>query len=281
MSFDWDNGGLYDYAVVNEHIDRASPSAQVKGRCAWSDRLSIAQQLVGGLQYNDGSWDYNDPASYPYGLLDGIKCNSVDIEPLGNYDSSGNYQTAELTMSFGVFPVLPYDSGNPITIAQVTSNASAESLPLPNGKYRWPDGTTLNDDDWKPSMVFPSVELSVKVLFAAEPLLKDVTSLLGQVNQETFTIPNANGSSDTWEANTVLFLGVGVETVCNSEGYLCYQRDLKFNVKDNGGLGWNALWNPSTNQFEQIVSAPDDNGNGGGKPPYAPGDFSTLFQIQG
>jgi len=280
MGFDWNNGGLYDYEVISEHVDRASPSAQVVGHCTWADRLTIAQQLVGGLQNNNGSWDYNEPASYPYGLLDGIKCNSVDIKPLGDYDTSGNYNQAELTMGFGVYPVLTYDDSNPITIAQITSNASAEQLPLPNGKFQWPDGTVLSEDDWKPSKVFPSVELSVKVLYAAEPLLKDITDLLGTVNDSDFNLPNANGSDDTWAENTVLFLGVGVETVCNSEGYLCYQRDLKFAIRDNDGLGWNALFNTSTNQFEAITSTPDDSGNGGGKSPYEQGDFSTLFQIQ-
>jgi hypothetical protein len=269
-----------DYEIISEHIDRSSPSAVVRGRVDWSDRLSIANQLVGGLAYNGGSWAYNQPTQYPF-LGTGICCNSVDIVSLGDFNvSNGQYQTAELTCTFGVYPFLPYSSTTPLTICQVTANCSAEQIPMPDGSFQWPDGSTLSDDDFKPSMVFPYVELKVKVCFTSTPQILACSSLLGQVNTATLYLPNpVSSSQDAFGPNTVLFMAVSPEMVCNSEGYLCYTRELTLGIRDNDGLGWNGIWRPATNEFETPVSVVDEYGNGGGYNLYDQGDFSTLFGI--
>ena len=86
-------------------------------------------------------------------------------------------------------------------------------------------------------------------------------------------------NEDSFDPDTLLFLGISPEMTVNNIGYLAYTRELTFARRDNGGLGWNGLWNPASNTFQSIVSGPDDKGAGGGKPPYVEGDFSTLFKI--
>jgi hypothetical protein len=263
-------------------VQQHSVSATVLATCNYDDRLSIATQLVGGLKYNDGGWEYIDPAPYPFGFGDGVSALSVSIKPCGDRDDNGFYHTAELTISYGPYLFLPYDSDTPVTICSVTANCSAEQLPLPTGAYQWPDGTLINDDDFKPSLVFPTIELKVKVMYTAEPLISDCSDLLGKVNQDILYLPNpVSPNEDSFDPDTVLFVGVSPEMVVNSEGYLCYTRELTFQIRDNGGTGWNGLWNPADAQFESITSAPDPTTDeGGGDPPYEEGDFSTLFKIK-
>lgn len=272
---------LDTFEIISEEVTRNSGTATIKALCSYDDRLDIANKLLGGLQNSDGDWSYTDPSQYPFGFDgDNICANQVTIVPVGDRDDNGMYVQAELTISYGPYLFMQYDESTPITICSVTTNCSAEQLPMPIGSYQWEDGTLVNDDDFKPSLVFPYVELKVVVQYTAEPLISDCEDLLGQVNQDDLTLPNPNGDDDTFSANTVLFLGVTPSMIINSQGYLCYTRELTFGIRDNDSHGWNGLWNPATAKFEDITSAPDDDGTGGGDPPYDQGDFSTLFQIQ-
>ena len=256
--------------VISEHLDRENSTAQLLCLCDWPERLNQAASLVGGLQFDSGgSGSYYQPQEYPYGS--GLYCNGVEIKPVGDFDfSNGGYKQAELTVSYGALKLLDPTGTDGIDICQLTTNVSAEMLPLPSQKFRWSNsGTELDPTlDIKPSMVDPYIELSVKVVFGATPKLADLTSLVGLVNSVTLYV--ADGS---FEEDTVLLLGADLEQCVNVQGQPAWVRNLKFGIRNNDGLGWNGLWNPNSQAYEGIETV------NSGDPPYASGDLSILFNI--
>jgi len=169
-----------------------------------------------------------------------------------------------LTVSYGALKLLDPTGTDGIDICQLTTNVSAEMLPLPSQKFRWSNsGTELDPTlDIKPSMVDPYIELSVKVVFGATPKLANLTSLVGLVNSVTLYV--ADGS---FEEDTVLLLGADLEQCVNVQGQPAWVRNLKFGIRNNDGLGWNGLWNPNSQAYEGIETVDS------GDPPYASGTY--------
>jgi len=260
--------GLNFIKIVSEHLDRENSSAQLEYVCPFEDRLTEAANLIGGLQWDGDTPQYITPAEYPFGT--GLFCSGVEITPLGNY-ADGGYRDAHLVVSYGALNVLdPYGSG--IKICGITINVAAEMMPLPTGKYKWKDsGIELDaDKDIKPTMVAPYIDLSVKVLYAAKPLLEDISFLAGRVNTGSLDITD----DDSFAEGTVLFIGADLEQVVNCQGHPAWIRNCKFGVRKNDGKGWNAWFNPDSQSYEEIVSSDGD------EPPYKDAYFSQLFEVQ-
>jgi hypothetical protein len=263
--------------VISEDVDRENSSAQLEYHCDWSERLDQGATLVGGLQFatpgDPTSATYTTPQAYPFGS--GLYCNHVSIAALGDYgtdaDDDGLYpQTAVLTVTYGPLKILNPDGTDGLDICNISTTVSAEMLPLPSGQFQWPDGTVLSEDnDIRPSLVEPYTEMSIKVLFAATPKLLNTTTLLGQVNSDDLAI----NDDDTYPAGTVLLLGCDTEQIVNCQGQPCWQRSLKFGIRINDDLGWNALWNPNDQEFQTITDTDS------GDPPYDSGSFDDLFTI--
>jgi len=261
-------------------ITGAGTQARRIFRVAWEDWTDFAEQLTGGWRRVNGQFQLVEPLPFPG--LPNVVVERVDVAPLDPRNPQGN-DIASLIRGTNTFPhagakvTAHYrfrpdqetsDAGGtppkivPGTILTFSSDLGAEYVSVPGRAWHWNvGGNPKVPDDVNPGVLMPTGDYTLNWDRVANPPWAAIRALRGKVNDAPF-----------YDApvGKVLFLGARAER--------------KFEFMRNASLWtveyafaeraetWNSFFRAETNTWTDVV-------DGGGIPPYASGDFASLFQF--
>jgi len=245
MGFD----SLQYVRTLHERWDKDNSSVAVEMRCLWSERLEAVRAMIGG-RYGDGG-EFEVPWVLSTGTM-GVHCISVDIDPQG-YDD-GDYYCARLTANFGVEKLIDLNHN----VFDVRVEIAAEGIELKEKKLIWGStadgsdedyGTELTSEDSHPYIVFPYLEVSFRQRYMPQLNLNTIAEKMGKINDGDCPMGDS-----TFPAGQVRFLGAheSYQTNTLDTGMPLFERELKFGVRVNDGLGWNAIWRPEIAKFQEV-----------------------------
>lgn len=240
--------------------------AQRRLKVAWTDRLLLAQQLLGHQNLTTLVFYLPDtmpgnPSAY---------CHHVSIAPFtgdvvnaSSTDSrAGTYAFAELTADYQIDPLHRTGSGS--EVFSETLEISKEALTLPTlGLYFDAAMTQRLPDGANPSLLLPMATW-VYTRHRVRTIPQASVDCIGLVNQGAMT-PSTLGL--TFESETLLFEDLSLQRVYTTAGTLGWDVTHRFVHRPNG---WNNFYNPATGTFDPIYNA------GGLYKPFPLGDFSPI-----
>jgi len=241
---------------LQENLNNDSPSVTWVEDALWLDRYTLAFGLIGGWRNIGGFMIWLAPARYIN--LPGLVCKGVDVSHNGSIDSTGNWDLARFTVSYGK---PDSEEENNVDIGELALDVSAEMLSLPKGQgaFQWssgPDsGKKLKETDITPQLTIPmmGIRLRRKLPFLT---LSAISSLIGKINSSTLNVAGFGFS-----ANYVLFTGAKISKKYTSDGNDLWEYDLEFVAKT---FSWNKFFHKSG--FQSITPKL-----------YSTGNLNTFF----
>ena len=247
--------------VVNI-LSESEKSAELRYICLVSERAAVKFALTGGIQSVGGSLQNIAPAAYPYNLESGSNfvCQSVKFSGVG--EVWGTPPKIFLDATFGPpRKDQEEDDGDPWDLFSVSVSVAAEAIRIPKANYTIDDesagdkdGETLSEEEIEILKWLPTVELTLSSDRMQNFKLDTMADKIAHVNSSTFTVPSPNDedSERQFAAGTVLFLGMSGDGKMTSDGYDYTTRSLVFQIRKNGGKGWNSIWLPDAEAFVTI-----------------------------
>lgn len=239
--------------TLQERWDKDASTVTVELRCLWLERLEAVRALIGG-RYGDGS-QFEVPWILSVGTQ-GLHCVSVDIEPQGYM--FGDFYCARLTATFAVEKML--DLNHNVFDMQV--EIASEGMPLKGPGCKWgftTDQTTnapnygeeLTTEDSIPMMYFPYLEVTFKQKYMPRLRLQEFADAMGKCNDRPVPM-----GYDEFGIGQVRFLGAqeSFQTVSIDTGIALYERNLKFGIRVNGGLGWDGQWRNDIGKYQEVLT---------------------------
>ena len=247
----------------------------------WVGSAMEAYEMVGGYFMVGGSLQRFFPAPCPY--FSGLVCKSAKVVPVGDWDSvNGGYKQAFINVAYGIPKAEDTLKTDFIDYFTVKTAISAEALSIPGKPYKWavPVGNPsasdvlVNEGELLMQKWLATMEITMQCRFFQNMKSDTFRKAVGKVNNATLTDPEGT----TYEAETILFVGIEQERLFTPEGYVYVPRNLKFLVRSNTNPGsptvhgWNSFW------CEKYVAGV---GEGSWQPvtpkPYDSTDFDDLF----
>ena len=222
---------------LQENLNNESPSVTWVEDASWSNRYNLAFDLIGGWRNVGGFMVFLPPARYTY--LPGLVCKSVDITPNGSINSSGDWDLATFSITYGK-PDEEEDEN--VDIGELSLDASAEMLSLPKGGggFEWSSGVDsgkkLKDTDITPQLTIPMIQIRLKRKLPYLTL-GAITSLIGRINSSTLNVAGYG-----FGTNQVLFTGAKVSKKFTSDGNELWEYEFEFVAKT---FSWNSFFHPS------------------------------------
>jgi hypothetical protein len=252
-----------DSGIVEGNPDNG-PTATVRFKVYWQDRISFVQQLL-------GFWSGAPPTSvsyvgpYRYPLSMNLLCTSVNsMVPHGKpiYDPAQGKPWLVKTFCIveATFTRPAWQGVTSGGYFSITFGAGGEAFTLPETVYRFGDGTPTATPL---GIIVPQAEITVKRF--RMPFIPDqqvATLLATPLNNAPFQIGN-----NVYPAGTLLFSNGDSSTESDVLGNLTYTFDYRFLYKS---INWNYSFHPD--RTTGWASITDGNGN----PPFQSGDFNIL-----
>jgi hypothetical protein len=236
------------HGTKKESATATSFSATVNLKCAWTDRFTLADDLV----TNERSWPYFAPA----------KARQVAITPVyGKYTTSSQtceYEEAILTVSYNTDPDRD--------LVTESIEPTAEFRILDHRAFRWQNnnGLLLNENE-APGQIIRGLNI-VRTLYNRPTVPISLLSLPGAVNLAAYT---STLLGLTFAPETLLF---GIQPITRSiklSGSTGYNITVKMSYKEST---WNKFWNQKTKAYDSIYEY-----NGAIYKPYTPASFSDFL----
>lgn len=258
---------------VQEGGEVNAPTAQVKFKVAWADRVDFVKYVCGTTVGGPGSITRTIPLYYPpnpnlYATRQHL------IEPLGKLRSDPEidgwvcYDWAVVTINFAV-PQYSYDfspgggsstddaSGVPWTTT--TLDVSGEFLTLPESTYKFAGGIVVGAPVGK---VIPQVGISFKRHWLPYLPVAITFRLVGKLNDAPFNLGDFVAPIET-----LMFLGAPNVRQNDTAGNVSQEVEYKMVYRP---ISWNKFLHPDgTSGWQYIV-------DGGGNKVYELDDFSIL-----
>lgn len=239
-------------------------------RCAWADRLTLAQELQ-GIFFRSGAYTLDLPHLYPH--LDVARCVGVpnivghdDDRPMpdGADTSVATYTFALLTVKYGVlFP----NGGLGVDGRELTDETIepfSEFLTLPPDDLTWGSGGDPLTADEAPGQLFRGFNW----VFTRTNVLSipsEYASLIGCVNNASIT---STALGFTFPAETLLYTPPTLSRKMNPDGVTSkWTLTLRMSFKPQE---WNKFFRAATGTYEEIFAGTTR------IRPYTPADFSVL-----
>lgn len=222
-------------------------TASVKLRCAYNDRLSLADDLI-----DNGVWPSFTSA----------RVKSVAIEPdYAKYTTDGQeciYTHAFVTPS--------YSSADDVDVISESIEPTAEFRLLDHRLFRWSSGSgpLLNEKE-APGQIIRGFNL-IRTLYRLPAVPTNLLTLPGTCNLATY---ESTLLGLTFAPETLLFTPAPITRTIKLSGSPGFNVTVKMTFKSSG---WNRFWRQSTGTYENIYLA-----GGGVYKPYTPADFSDWL----
>lgn len=242
-------------------------------RCAWADRLTLHDQLLGTFDDGMGGSTTDLPHLYPH--RDGVRCVSIpnivghdDDCPLpdGADTTVATYQYALVTATYAESQLGPGAGGGSVELTDETIEPWAEWTTYPPKGLKW--GSTTGDsltDDEAIGRLFKGFNwVYTRMNVASVP--SAYASLVGKVNNGSIT---SSRLGFTFAAETLLYEPPLLTRKVNPDGVSSkWTITTRFKYRP---ATWNKYWRPSANDYVAIYDS------GGQVKPYTPADFSPLI----
>ncbi len=261
-------------------------TAQRTFKVPWSERMDAVRALWGSLEIIDDEPVYTAPAhfpDFPSVLVSELRVEPLDrASPLGetsltDYSSGTNdFAFARIIAKYKTFDNGTDGSHKPTvpngTILTFSSDLAAEYVTIPGRTWRWNiDGNPAVSDDLSPGVLIPCEDIHLSWRRVPLPPWDAIRDLRGLINSDDF-LGHAAG--------TLLFLGARMQRDFQVIDTGLWRIDFHFKAKELRStadstvrLGWNHFYRAQADASEHWLEIQDADGN----PPYASGDFSTLF----
>lgn len=240
-------------------------------KCAWSDRLTLAEKFRGSVAGAGNNIDinYTMPQSDPD--VSSAVAVRVQVDPFDDKSSALSptrikYEFAQITVQFSTAaPQLTDNGGSGIALVSEDLEPWAEFLTLSNRGLYWLGGDALAEDEAPPLLVKGMAWVYRTHLQTSVP--SAALSLVGKVNDDSITSATLGL---TYDAETLLFTPPRLSIDTDAGGNRLISLEYRFNHRPDG---WNNFFNPATQQYEQIFT---DTGGANRFIPYPLDDFTTI-----
>lgn len=231
-------------------------------RCAWKDRLALAEQLAGSRSA-DGS--YQSPASYPH--FSAARVASVSIEPVGPpADLAGDTQAAAYTHA-----VVTAAYATDVDVQALVSERiepTSQSLTLGTSGLAWDaapgdGGQPLNADE-APLHIVRGLDY-VLTLHRAATIPQATLSLIGKTNASDV---HATRLGLSFPAQTLLYTPPKLERIITTEGAQAWRIEYRLRYRP---FSWNHAWHSAAADYRPLYSTH------GLVALYPQADFTELF----
>jgi hypothetical protein len=240
-------------------------------RCAWADRLTLADELQGTFLVG-GVYTTNLPHLYPH--RGNVRCTGVpniaghdDDNPQANGGDLkvAAYSYALLTVTYGNNAGTSGGGGSvELTDESITPFSEFTTIP-PKGLFWGSTAGTALDDDETIGKLFRGFNWQYTRSNVAS-VASEYATLIGCVNNAEIT---STRLGFTFPAETLLFQPPILNRKVNPDGVSSkwtIQTNLSFKPQ-----GWNVFWRSATGTYVAIFNA------GGQVKPYTPADFSPII----
>ncbi len=274
-----------DYSRVpgfpQEQLAREGIRVTDKLQCAWTDRVTLAKELlgfaVGGILHTPHQYDAgNDPLNNLYAM-------DVDIEPLiGLNQSTGEYTKAVLTVNYETPEYSIDDAGESESTTYVTESLepSTEFLTLDNTWLYWSDDTSLESSE-SPSVLIRMMDWVYQV-HQVPSLPNNFFDYIGYVNS---TNVYSRSFGRFFPVETLLYGNPSLHRTYTSEGISAWDVTYRFTYRNNGTFdspkGWNYFPRPDSIDasnaivFEAVYKATGGASSNRVKP-YPTAEFNNI-----
>lgn len=242
--------------------------------CAWIYRIQFMKELLGYLA-EDSTVYYADEYDTGTIQIPNVFCTTVDIEPLGIDQDTGEYLKAKIIAKYEYRKYNIPSAGNIVYVTESLENAS-EFLTLPDKLLYWVNDQTrpLNPSE-TPSKIIPLLQWSyTKNLLTSVP--NETLSLPGKVNDASVY---SRALDLTFPTETLLCSNPSLTREVTNQGTTAWTVTFRFTYRNNGTasvpLGWNHF--PDTRTAgEDITFGRIYDGSGNTRYVYERADFSGF-----
>jgi len=244
--------------------------------CAWSDRLTLMEELLTAYDVTISGRVFVFGDKYPH--RNRVFCKGIErIEGFGSPGGSGSnasWSKARITARYEEAEFDPdgnfSSGGNDLQVFEEDFDFQTEQIVVPSSlKLFWPDGDVVEDVD-APLRQFSVMRWSLS--FTEKTTLPaSFRSSINKVNSDTVT-SQTNGF--TFDPETLLYIGPRIRRTIFASGDVVNNVTLNFAHKPDGG--WNKFFQPGEQDAQEIYI--DKNANTRFKPFKTTG-FSGAFGI--
>jgi hypothetical protein len=241
-------------------------------RCAWADRLKLADELQGSF-LSGGSYIYDLPHLYPHRT--GVRCVGVggivghDEDrpmPNGGDTTVAIYQYALMTAQYANATPVGEGGGGSAELTTETIEPFSEFTTMPATGLMWgsTSGTPLDSQEVVGRLKRGFNWVFTRLNVATVPA--EYASLIGSVNDAAITSAQLGF---TFEAESLLYTPPILTRRVNADGVTSrWTITTRFTYSPPS---WNLFYRPSVNNYVAIFNA------AGQVKPYTPADLSPLI----
>lgn len=226
-------------------------------RCAWSDRLQLMADLIGGRDV----YPYFDSGSRLTARTGGAVPFGRQV---GESGVTASYETALVTINYSTKG--NDKEGNQGDLYSETLEPNVEFLTLGHEDFRWgsADGEALKENE-APGRLIRSLDYLLTI-YQVYAIPSAVLDLIGCVNYTSWL---ADLLGLTFPAGTLLYNPPQITRKITFEEIEPWTLSFRFSYRPDG---WNKFWRQKTQQFESIYHKDE-----GLYYNYPEGEFGWLF----
>lgn len=241
-----------EHATVSEDFDiESGMNAQVKLRCAWSNRHALVADVLGNHRAYPGTAFAQPPQAARASIVGGGEI----------YTTVGQacvYEYAIVTIGY---------STKVTDLISESLEPTAEFHRQDFKRFRWgaPDGEPILEKE-APGKLLRGLNI-VRTIYEVATIPDEVYDLVGSCNDVLY---HSNFLDRDFDAETLLYQPPNLTRAFKSNGTKGWTVTLKFAYKPQG---WNKYWRAKTEAWEEMFDVE------GGAPykNYPPEDFSALL----
>lgn len=255
-------GGVDAYdESAGERLSRRDAQARRIIVCAWTDRIAVAEALLGTSSGSGITETIGEPEGYPDAPW--LKADEIDIEGFGTMSVGANdlvaYEYARLTVTYRA--AIHRLGGFGGTGLQIDLGSEVLTVPQDEPTFKW-----VSDDVELTPEASPNLSIPCATLYFPQPALPNFReshpgflALIDSVNDRTlFSI----------EAGHLLYKGMVSLGRITADGIEA--KDLVHKVLWRQ-IPWNYFFRPSSGEWEAIVKI------GNGAPLFPEADLNALL----
>lgn len=265
------------------HITASGATATRVFRVDWDDWQAFAEQLTGGWRRVAGEYLMIEPAPLPG--VENVVVDSLHVAPFDPRNPAGEgvaspalgmnrYPAAGARLTVHYKSVANDDTDDesglarpdihPGTTLSYRADLNVTTVSVPGRAWHWAvEDAPKVPDDINPGIILPTGSYIAQWDRVASPPWSAIRALRGKVNGSAFFDA---------PAGALLFLGAKA-----SRKFEFLRNASLWTVEyafEERAVAWNRFFRDETNAWTEIADAGDN-------PPYASGDFATLFQFGG
>ena len=237
--------------------------------CAFADRLTLAQELRGGLRLVGEEWVYTPPQPYPH--YPAARAQDVRIEPFGATVAGGDphaiaYSLARLSV---VYRVPDHGETGPEALASESLEPVVEFLTMPHEKLYWDaGGSQMLCESEAPGRLLRMVDW-VYIRYKLITIPPGTLELVGKVNNVELV---STTLGLVFPPQTLLYNPPQLEREVTTDGVKTWKVTYRLTYRPET---WNKFPRGGSEVMQTIYKA--DGGGFSPFQPYEPADFSPIM----